>query len=185
MRKFVLIAALLASTSAFADGFGAIEYSNRSGVNGASDSDAIKLTVGTEVTKGITADVSLRQKTDDSSKDLKDTRLEGGLTFAAPSTAGFTPYVRTAVGEKFTTTDNFSYYSVEPGVKYAVSDDLSLKLGWRYRDALNTSNADQTRTWRVGANYALTKTYSVGLGYDRVRGDSEYNAVNVSLGMKF
>lgn len=185
MRKFVLIAALLASSTAFAGGFGAIEYSNRSGVNGASDADAIKLTVGTEVTKGVVADISLRQKTDGSTKDLKDTRLEGGLTFAVDSFGGFTPYLRTAVGEKFKTSENYSYYSFEPGVKYAVNNDFSLKLGWRYRDAFNTDNADQTRSWRVGANYNLTKTYSVGLGYDRVRGDSEYNAINIALGMKF
>jgi len=62
---------------------------------------------------------------------------------------------------------------------------LTVKAGWRHRDALDNANADQTRSWRLGADYALTKNYSVAVGYDRVRGDSNYNAVNTSLNFKF
>jgi opacity protein-like surface antigen len=184
MLKFILLAALLASGVTFAGGFSAVEYSNRDGVNGNSDATAIKLTVGTSITDNLAADVSLRQKQDSSDK-LKDNRLEGGLTFSAPSTLGLTPYLRTAVGEKYTTSTNYTYYSVEPGVKYAVTDSLSVKAGYRYRNAFSDTNADQTRAWRVGAEYALNKTYSLGLGYDQVRGDSEYNAINASVRMKF
>jgi outer membrane autotransporter protein len=94
-------------------------------------------------------------------------------------------YGRGAVGEKFKTASNYTYYSVEPGVKYAVTPALSVKGGYRYRAATDSANADTTRTWRAGVEYAVNKNYFVGLGYDRVRGDSNYNATNVSVGFKF
>jgi len=50
---------------------------------------------------------------------------------------------------------------------------------------MDSVNADTTNTWRVGAEYAMTKNYFVGVGYDQVRGDSTYNATNVSVGFKF
>jgi outer membrane autotransporter protein len=62
---------------------------------------------------------------------------------------------------------------------------LSVKAGYRYRAATDSANADTTRAYRLGAEYALTKNYFVGVGYDRVRGDSDYNATNVSVGFKF
>jgi predicted porin len=182
--KKVLVLAMLISSTAFAGGFGGVEYGVRDGVNGDADARSIKVTVGTDLGSNTKLDLSLRQKTD-TDYNLKDTRAEVGLTFAAPLFSGLSTYARVAAGEKFKTSTDYSYYSVEPGVKYKVTDALSVKAAWRYRDAFDTANADQTRTWRVGAEYALTKNYSVALGYDRVRGDSEYNAVNTALNFKF
>jgi len=184
MKKFIVLAILAMSGTAFAGGFGAVEYSSRDGVDGTADARATKVTMGTDLNQTFKADFSLRQKTD-TDNDLSDTRLEGGLTGTVPVATGLSAYGRLGVGEKFKSSTNYSYYSVEPGVKYAVTPELSVKLGYRYRAAMDSVNADTTRAWRIGAEYALTKNYFVGLGYDRVRGDSDYNATNISVGFKF
>ena len=184
MKKYLVMAALLAAGSAFAGGFGSVEYSSRDGVEGTADARATKVTMGTDLNQNFKADFSLRQKTD-TDNDLSDNRLEAGLTGAVPVAGGLSAYTRLGVGEKFKTSTNYTYYSVEPGVKYAVTPSLSVKAGYRYRAALDSVNADTTRAYRIGAEYALTKNYFVGVGYDRVRGDSDYNATNVSIGFKF
>ena len=184
MKKFIVLAALLATGTAFAGGFGSVEYSGRDGVNGNADARATKVTMGTDINSTFKADFSLRQKTD-TDNDLSDTRFEGGLTGSVPIVGILTGYGRVAVGEKFKSSTNYSYYSVEPGVKYAVTPELSVKLGYRYRAATDSANADTTRAWRTGVEYAITKNYFVGLGYDQVRGDSEYNATNLIVGFKF
>lgn len=184
MKKIIVLAALLAAGTAFAGGFGAVEYSSRDGVNGNADARATKVTMGTDINSTFKADFSLRQKTN-TDNDLSDTRLEAGLTGSVPVVGSLTGYGRVAVGEKFKSSTNYTYYSVEPGVKYTVTPELSVKLGYRYRAASDTVNADTTRTWRTGAEYAITKNYFVGLGYDQVRGDSNYNATNFIVGFKF
>jgi opacity protein-like surface antigen len=140
--------------------------------------------MGTDLNKTFKADFSLRQKTD-TDNDLSDNRLEAGLTGTVPVIGGLSAYTRAGVGEKFKSSTNYTYYSVEPGVRYAVTPSLSVKAGYRYRAAVDSANADTTRAWRMGAEYALTKNYFVGVGYDRVRGDSDYNAINASVGFKF
>lgn len=183
MKKFLVLAMLISGT-AFAGGFGGVEYGYRDGVNGAADNQAVKVTLGTDINNTFKADVSLRQKMD-TAENLGDTRLESGLTATAPEAGGLRLYARAAVGQKYKTDENYTYYSIEPGVKYKVVDALILKAGWRYRDAVNAANADQTHSWRIGADYALTKQYSVAVGYDRVRGDSKYNAFTTALNFKF
>lgn len=184
MKKLFALAILALSGAAFAGGFGAVEYSSRDGVDGGSDARATKVTMGTDLNQTFKADFSLRQKTD-TSNNLGDTRFEGGLTGTVPVAGSLSAYGRLGVGEKFKSATNYTYYSVEPGVKYAVTQDLSVKAGYRYRAATDSVNADTTRSYRLGAEYALSKNYFVGLGYDQVRGDSKYNATNVSVGFKF
>jgi opacity protein-like surface antigen len=183
-KKFIATAVLLAASATYAGGFGAVEYSSRDGVDGTADARATKVTMGTDLNQTFKADFSLRQKTD-TDNDLGDTRLEAGLTGSVPVANGLSAYGRVGMGEKFKSSTNYSYYSVEPGIKYAVTPALSVKAGYRYRAAMDSANADTTRTYRLGAEYALTKNYFVGMGYDQVRGDSNYNATNVSVGFKF
>lgn len=184
MKKFIALAILAFSGVTFAGGFGSIGYEGRDGVNGTEDSRATKVTIGTDLTDKIKADFSIRQKTDDNLA-LKDNRVEAGLTYARPLVGNLSMYTRGAVGQKFKTTEDYTYYSVEPGVKYAVTPALSVKAGYRYRSATSDAHADTTRAYRLGAEYALTKNYFVGVGYDRVRGDSDYNTVSATVGFKF
>ena len=103
------------------------------------------------------------------------TRLEAGLTGSLPA-GPIGVYTRVSVGEKYTNTTNFGYYTIEPGVTAPVPGvaGLSVKAGWRYRSAFNADvNNDQTHTGRIGVNYAFTKTDTIGVRYDRVNGDND------------
>lgn len=175
---------MLTAGLANAGGFGAVEYSSRDGVDGTADSTAYKVTIGTTLTDNLKVDLSNQFKQNDGT-NTNSSRLETGLTYDQVLASKLTAYGRVAVGEKFTSTSDFAYFSVEPGIKYAVTPVWSVKAGYRYRNAFNGSNDDKTNTVRLGTEYAIAKNYTVGLGFDRVRGDTDYNAINVIAGIRF
>ena len=178
MKKIIAIIALAISSTAFADSV-TITGANVNGVNGSPDQVQYGLGFKKDVNKNFAGDVSFLNIQNDGTNALS-TRLEAGAT--AQNTYGsFTPYVRLALGEKYTNTANFTYYSVEPGVKAPLGvAGLTGQLAYRFRNAVNTANNDTTRTWRAGVSYDLTKVDSVGLRYDSVRGDQNQNIVAVS-----
>jgi len=107
------------------------------------------------------------------------TRLEAGATVNGP--VGL--YARAAVGQKYTNTTDFTYYSVEPGIAAAVPGvaGLTAKVGYRWRSAMDsTQNNDQTHTARYSLAYALSKNDTVALKYDRVNGDNNQKVVAVA-----
>jgi hypothetical protein len=107
------------------------------------------------------------------------TRLEAGATVNGP--VGL--YARAAVGQKYTNTTDFTYYSVEPGIAVAVPGvaGLTAKVGYRFRSAFDsTQNNDQTHTARYSLAYALSKEDTVALKYDRVNGDNNQKVVAVA-----
>jgi hypothetical protein len=107
------------------------------------------------------------------------TRLEAGATVAGP--IGL--YARAAVGQKYSNTTDFTYYSVEPGIAAAVPGvaGLTAKFGYRFRSAFDsTQNNDQTHTARYSLAYALSKNDTVGVRYDRVNGDNNQKIVAVA-----
>jgi hypothetical protein len=78
MKKFIVLAILAMSGTAFAGGFGAVEYSSRDGVDGTADARATKVTMGTDLNQMFKADFSLRQKAD-TSNNLSDMHSTPGL----------------------------------------------------------------------------------------------------------
>jgi opacity protein-like surface antigen len=107
------------------------------------------------------------------------TRFEFGAT---PHNGFF--YIRTALGAK-SQNDSHLYYSLEPGLRWKLSDKVIVKTGYRYRDAFNNDKNDMTHTARIGAEYALTDTQSITAGYDRSFGDSEFNGLSAGYAIKF
>ena len=105
------------------------------------------------------------------------TRIEAGATVNGP--VGL--YARTAVGQKYSNTADFTYFSIEPGISAPVGYGLTAKVGYRYRSAFDSSqNNDQTHTVRYAVSYALGKDDSVALKYDRVNGDSNQKVVGIA-----
>jgi hypothetical protein len=183
MKKIFAILAMAASASAFAVTAG-LEYQNQTGVNGTADSQNIGLSVKEKINDAFSGDVAFSNTNKETTGAISSTRLEAGLT--ASKTYGIvSPYARVALGQKYTSTTNFTYYSVEPGVSLPIgSTGLTAKVGYRYRTATDSANADTTRTARAGLSYALTPKDTIGVRYDRQRGDSEQNiwAVNYTRG---
>lgn len=94
-------------------------------------------------------------------------------------------YTRFAYGEKFSTTGNYNYYSIEPGIRSTLGYGLWAQLGWRYRTPFDTANNDTTRTWRTSLNYDITSKDTIGVRLDNQRGDSNQNIWNVNYVRSF
>lgn len=109
------------------------------------------------------------------------TRLEAGATVSGP--VGL--YARAAIGQKYSNTADFNYYSVEPGITAPIGFGLTAKVGYRWRSAVDTANNDQTHTMRYAVAYALNKTDAVAVKYDRVQGDSNQKVVSVAYTVGF
>ena len=189
--KKIVIATVLALTAGLASAqgnFGGIEYNYREGYGAdkGTDQNGYTLTLGTSVAKDTTVDLKSVFRRTDGSGDITN-RLEAGLTRNLDIGNGFAGYGRVAIGEKWNEGTNFSYYSIEPSVVIPVpSTKLSTELGWRYRNAYDSAaNADETRTWRAGIKYNLSKEHTVGLRYDNVRGDTNQNVVAVNYSRNF
>jgi len=179
MKKLV-IGFLMAATSAlaFADNI-VIDRAWTSGLNGGKDGNGVLMKYGKTLNKNLEADFQY-QTTQTEGTNSMSTRLELGIT---PSyNLGFGKlYTKVAVGEKFNTTGNFTYTSIEPGIIVPLGNGFSTRVGYRYRDAVDSAKfADRTNTWRVGVKYDFSKQDAVNLRFDRVRGDQDQNTLVLS-----
>lgn len=193
MKYSVLLAAMLLSFNAFAAeplNYAKIDYTFRDTIAGQSDNpnrQGVNFTFGHKVSPNLVLDVNQQFRTEKLNSDdgSSSTRLETGLLYTAPLNQTLFVYTRGALGYKFTSDDDSTYYSIEPGVKWKAFENLSLKAGYRYRTAFNDSIFDKTNTVRVGAEFDLDKQQSLSLGVDRAYGDSEYLGLNAGYQVKF
>jgi len=180
MKKIFAILALAITGTAFAADSLTVESQHIDNIRAASQQQYV-LAVKKEFT-GFAGDLSIANAQTTGTNALS-TRLEAGATVSGP----FGSYVRVAGGEKYTNTANFAYYSIEPGITAAVPGvaGLNAKVGWRYRSAVESANNDQTHTMRYTLSYALTKVDSIGVRYDRVKGDSTQKVVTAAYTRNF
>lgn len=188
MRKFI-IASILALTAglASADGnFGGIQYNYRDGYGADKgvNQNGYTLVLGTSVAKNTDIDLQSVFRRTDGSGDISN-RLEAGVTQKYSIDNKLSAYVRGAVGEKWNDGSNFSYYSVEPGVRYAVTPSLGVRVAYRYRDSFADNKDYQTNTLRLATEYAVSKDGSIVVGYDRFYKDQQYNGLNLGYNFKF
>jgi len=172
MKKLLAIAALAASFGAVAADSVTVEGQHINN-NGAAAQSQYVLGVKKDINSMFAGDVAFSNAQTEGTNALS-TRLEAGVTGAVPAGA-VGVYTRVALGQKYTNTTNFSYYSIEPGVTAAVPGvaGLTAKLGYRWRSASDSGlYNDQTHTVRAGVSYALSKVDTIGVRYDRVKGDN-------------
>jgi hypothetical protein len=177
MKKIIAIAALLAFAGIASAASVTVEGQDQQGDKGAKDSTNYALSVKESINKNFAGDVGFTNYQQKDTNALS-TRLEAGVTGSMP-VGPVDVYTRVALGQKYTNTGSFGYYSVEPGVAYTFGK-ATAKLGYRYRDSFKEANEDQSDTIRVGLSYALTKHDTVGVRYDRARGDSNNHSYNLS-----
>lgn len=171
------------TSMAFADNV-IIEGANTQGLNGGKDSNGALMKFGKALNKNLEADLQF-QTVQTSGTNAMSTRLEVGLV---PSyDLGFGKlYARVGLGEKYNTTGNFTYTTIEPGIIVPLGRGFSTRVGYRYRDATNSQQfADRTETLRVGVKYDFNKQDAVNLRFDRVRGDQDQNIVALSYVRSF
>lgn len=193
MKYAILLSALLLSfgvNAAEPANFAHIQYTFRDTIGSDSDNpnrQGVNFTYGRTVLPGITFDVNQQFRTERLNSDdgKSSTRLETGVRLDHALTEDIGFYTRAAIGQKFSTDQDNTYYSIEPGFKAQVLDKLSMSVGYRFRDSFNSNVDDKTNTFRVASEYSLDKTQSMTLGFDRAYGDSESFGVNAGYRIKF
>ena len=195
--KKTLIASLLAglafSTAALAEdakNFAHIQYTFRDAV---SDNKAdpnrqgVNFTIGRRVLDNLTIDLGEQFRTERLNSDTGSsaTRLEAGATYSYNLLPAVSLYTRGGLGYKITASDDYTYYSVEPGIRYAVTNDLAVRAGYRFRDAFSDSYVEKTNTVRFGAEYAIAKDQALTLGIDRSYGASDFIGYNAGYQVRF
>ena len=181
MKKILAIVALAATGLAYADSV-SLEGQHINNV-GASAQTQYVLGVKKDLTNMFAADVSFANAQTDGTNALS-TRLEAGLTGTMP-VGPVNVYTRAATGEKYTNSTSFGYYSIEPGVAVPFGA-LTAKVGYRYRSAYDADvNNDQTHTMRYSLSYALSRVDTIGVRYDRVKGDNDQKITAVTYTRSF
>ena len=143
------------------------------------------ITVRTALGKGFAGDVAVINSRNNTTR-ATSVRQEVGVTAVGFETSVLTANVRTAVGVKSVSgADRVEYYSLEPGVNFKVTPDLTARVAYRYRDAFSSADADRSDTMRYGLSYALTKKDTIGVVYDVVRKDGAEKAYNFSYTRSF
>lgn len=182
---FALIGASFAASAADGANFGKIEYNFRDYDADTRNQSGGSIVLGREVAPGIKLDGKAEFRVTNGSDTISN-RLEAGATYATPITGNLGVFVRGAIGEKFTNGDNYGYFSVEPGVTYALNKNWAVSGSYRYRDAFNDGKAGaETHRAQIGAAYALTQNTVLTASVGRSLGDVQYNAFNVGYGFKF
>jgi predicted porin len=181
MKKILTgLIALIISGAVFA-GSVSIEGAKLNTIGG-NDQTNSNFTLSEAVNKTISVHTQLSSTQTDKTNSVS-TRLEVGGTATAPLFGSVTGYTKIALGQKFSTSGSgqFAYYSIEPGILVPLTSNLSTKIAYRYRTAMDNPNVnkDTTDTVRVGVTYAINKKDAVGFRFDRITGDSRQDGYNV------
>ena len=192
MKKITLAVLLALSTSVFADTGNSIgiSYALRDTIAGDNDRpnrQGFNLMYSHRFNQNWAVDTNEQFRTErfNTEGGNSSTRVEGGVTYTQKLTDTLAFYTRGGLGYRFTTADDNTYYSVEPGLRFQTTDALNLRFAWRYRDSFNDKINDQTHTVRLGAEYALTKEDTLSVGVDRFYGDSQLMGYNLGYTHKF
>jgi predicted porin len=185
MKKILIAVLALASSLAFA-GTATFEGSKVNGLEGSKDAVSTNFNISESINKNLSVHTQLTSQQTDITNAVS-TRLEFGGTYSLPVYGPVTGYTRVALGQKYSTTGQFTYYSIEPGINLPLTEKITAKIGYRYRTAAENPNVnkDTTDTVRIGVSYAINKQHAVGVRYDRMTGDSRNDSVNIFVTRSF
>ena len=181
MKYSLLALALFASFGAHAADRGFItlegEMENIHGTG--NDAELFTLIPGVKLDNGFTVDL----KTQISSKDDHTTsaNIEPRVKYDYKvGMTDFTVWGRLGLGEKVQSSGNFGYYTVEPGISYAVLPNAKLFVSDRYRDSFSDGKNYQTNTVYLGGTYDVNSFDTVSAKVYRKYNDTESNGVEVA-----
>ena len=184
MKKILAIISIALSGAAFA-GSVTVEGAKINTIGG-NDQMNSNFTLSESINNTFSVHTQLSSTQTDNTNAVS-TRFEVGGTATAPLFGPVSGYTKVAVGQKYSTSGQFTYYSIEPGVTMPLSSSLTAKVGYRFRTAAENANKnnDTTDTVRVGLTYAIDKVRAVGVRYDRITGDSRQDGYNVFYSHSF
>jgi hypothetical protein len=196
MKKFILVAGLLLSSAVMAESGVQFEFERERGTQSPNTMEnTIKVAPYVKLDNGVKLDLQFGGSRADGTVNGNNNALENSIEARAQKMWEVYPSLklgaRASVGEKFNgenaagKTTDFAYYTVEPKAQYALTDKLSALTSWRYRNAFSNDVNYQTRTWKIGAGYAVTKQDEVEIKYLRKRGDDNTNGVELAYSRSF
>lgn len=121
----------------------------------------------------VRGDIAFVATQKDSNNALSN-RVEVGLShpFSIPSVSFLTANMRVATGWKQVSgRETTTYYVIEPSVTAPIGTNFDVRVGYRWRQAYDSSVADDSTTTRLSASYKITKKDRIALNYDISRGD--------------
>ena len=185
--KKIILASILAAAAGLVSAQTSVTLSGSvvdSDVNG-QQTHRQGLTVRTGLGYGLTGDVGVINSRNDTTR-ATSVRQEVGVSGTVFTAGAFSANVRGGLGLKTVSgKDATSYYSIEPGVNFKVTDALTARVAYRYRDAFSSGVADRSDTTRFGLSYALTKKDTIGVGYDVAKKDGAETATTLSYTRSF
>lgn len=184
IKMFALAALMSVATFASAQSV-SIGYADRELKSGAQEHQT-SLSVKTAAYGAFTGDVAISAVQNDSTNAITN-RSEVGVTYGMGLPFGLTGATRFATGWKAKSgSDVTTYYVVEPSVTAQVgTTPLSVKLGYRLREAYDDSVADNSKTTRLAVGYNLTKNDKISLGRDLQRGDGALSQTSLQYTRAF
>jgi opacity protein-like surface antigen len=179
MKKILTVLVALAIAGSASAGSVSIEGAKLNTIGG-NDQMNSNFTLSEAVNKTFSVHTQLSSTQTDTSNAVS-TRLEVGGTATVPVFGPVIGYTKVALGQKYSTSGQFTYYSIEPGISVPLTSSLTAKVAYRYRTAAENPNVnkDTTDTVRIGLSYAITKKDAVGFRFDRITGDSRQDGYNV------
>lgn len=174
VAKILAVAALMVAGVAHAGGYTEFQYYDEENRNTKADNIKFGVVVGNKTADKW--DYSLKMET--SQAELGNGSIGQGVegrlkkSFDA-NIVGITvnPYVGVRLGEKISSSENFSYYAVDAGVKFPLlSNWLTGDVGYRYRNAFDNSKNFDSNRYHVAVAYAITKNDSISVRYSQAYG---------------
>jgi hypothetical protein len=174
-----ILASLVISASAMAQGYASLEYSDES--NRLTGAENIKegLVIGNK-----TGGVDYSIKMENSQTEIGSGSITQALEVRARKSLGAV-YVGARLGERITSSTHFSYYAIDSGVKFPLVAGFTGDVGARYRNAFESGKLYETTRAHVAVGYALTKQDSVAVRWSRSFGDEEKDAVRLQYTRSF
>ena len=167
------------ATSAMAGGYASLEYSDESNRLTGAENINHGLVIGSKMG---TVDYSIKMA--NSQTELGSGSITQALELRAKKSFGAV-YFGARVGERITSSTNFSYYALDSGVKFPLFAGFTGDVGARYRNAFESGKLYETVRGHVAVGYALTKQDSVAVRWSRSSGDEEKDAVRLQYTRSF
>jgi opacity protein-like surface antigen len=171
LKSILVAATMLLATAAQAGGYTDLQYYQEENRNTHKDNIKYAVTVGNKTADAW--DYSLKLETSQaevgngSISEGVEVRVRKGLELGV-----LKPYVGVRLGEKIGSSSHFTHYAVDAGTKFPLFGSLTGDVGYRYRNAFDTTNAYQSNRYHAALAYALTKQDSLAVRYSQAYGDT-------------
>jgi hypothetical protein len=175
----VFASLLIAGSAVAAGGYASLEYSDESNRLTGAENINHGLVVGTKM-DGV--DYSIKMA--NSQTEIGSGSITQALELRARKSFGAL-YFGGRVGERITSSTNFSYYAIDSGVKFPLFAGLTGDVGARYRNAFESGKLYETTRGHIAVGYALTKQDAVAVRWSRSWGDEEKDAVRLQYTRSF